>query len=84
MHHYYAHKRSKLSAVVAPHLSLCSIQAPAACYSSLWAAASSPNIAPRDENGQELLARATDFDVAENPLRVYITAGTSVYVARQQ
>ena len=37
-----------------------------------------------DENGQELLTRATDFDVAENPLRVYITAGTSVYVARQQ
>ncbi len=37
-----------------------------------------------DENGQELFANATDFDIAESPFRVFITAGNSVYTAGQQ
>ncbi len=34
-----------------------------------------------DETGQELFTRATDFDVEENPRRVFVTAGNTLYMA---
>ncbi|MCI0396143.1 MAG: hypothetical protein L0332_16870 [Chloroflexi bacterium] len=37
-----------------------------------------------DTTGQELFARAADFAVAENPLRVFIVADNTLYVATQQ
>ncbi len=35
-----------------------------------------------DEQGLELLTRATDFDVVEQPLRVFITSGNTIYQAQ--
>ena len=37
-----------------------------------------------DENGQELFSRATDFAVVENPLRVLVTANSSLYEATKE
>lgn len=36
------------------------------------------------EQGQELFVKASDFAVAETPLRVFVTAGNSLYVATQE
>ena len=37
-----------------------------------------------DENGQELFTTATDFDVAESPLRVYVSTNNALYLATQE
>lgn len=37
-----------------------------------------------DENGRELFANITDFAVAKSPLRIFVTAGNTLFVATQE
>jgi hypothetical protein len=37
-----------------------------------------------DEAGLDLFRRITDFTVAETPLRVFVTAGDTLYAATQE
>jgi hypothetical protein len=37
-----------------------------------------------DESGRELFTGITDFAVAETPLRIFVTAGNTLYVATQE
>ena len=37
-----------------------------------------------DENGRELFANITDFAVAKSPLRIFVTAGNTLFMATQE
>jgi len=37
-----------------------------------------------DPDGRELFTRATDFDVVETPLRIFVAAGNALYLATQE